>query len=1162
MHLNGLLQALTDTPTFQQTLTHLQAHDPILDQNVIRSARPFVVAALANHVQRPMLILTARADRAYNMSEQIPVWLPDRTIYRFAEPSTPFYERAPWSDDVKRTRLEVLGLFAQPNPDAPPPVVVASAHALMQKTLPKRDFTLGSRRLRVGSEFDPNKLIDLWMDLGYNPVTVVTQPGEFSKRGGIMDVFPPISTQPIRMEFFGDEIDSLRYFDPATQRSLDKLDVMHFSPVREGIPKHGKTVAKKLEAWFEQHPADDDAVGLHNDYEKLQAGEPFPNLEFYLPWLYNAHASLLDYLPQDALIMIDDWGAFRDAAEDLEAAAMDLVEEKQATNLLPAPMPLPYFTWDDLHDELQALQPIHLGKAENPTADEVLGDLFDHDQRFGGQLRPFIDHLHALRQKQDTAIVVTRQAEHVASLWAESSPRIAPIEAITTLEQLGKTNFVYGELGGGWYLKNQNLHLLTDAEIFGWKRPEPRRRQRPKTSSPESLFADLQTGDYVVHVEHGIARFDGLIKRTFRNEERELLKLEYGEGDVLFVPIHQAERITRYVGVDEDNPPKLNRLGTQEWIKIRDKASDSAEQIAQELLSLYAARQIAKGHAFAPDTPWQHELEASFPYVETDDQLRALRDVKADMEAQQPMDRLICGDVGYGKTEIALRAAFKAVMDGKQVAVLVPTTILAQQHYQNFAHRLMSFPVKVDMLSRFRTDKEQDDTLKKLASGDVDIIIGTHRLLSQDVDFKDLGLVVIDEEQRFGLTHKEQLKHLRHVVDVLTLTATPIPRTLYMSMTGIRDISTINTAPDERLPVATHVGIYDPKLVRQAILREIDRGGQVFFVHNRVKSIDTVKKTLEDLIPEASFISAHGQMNSTLLESIVKGFSDGDYDVLVSTSIIENGVDIPNANTIIVDRAEWFGLAALYQIRGRVGRSATQAYAYFFHPARNKLTQEAYARLETISEETQLGAGLAIALRDLEIRGAGDLLGKRQSGHIAAVGFHLYTQLLAQAVQKYKHQHGHPTEDNGQGVPPPLTVDLPLPTYIPRDYIPENNLRIQLYRRLADLHDLEQIDDMQQELFDRFGTVPQAVEGLLYQLRVKLMAIRVRATAVIYDKDKIGIKLPYLGTVDRTGLQQQLGELAKVSRTALWLPRHEDSDTWQVNLLDVLEILHTGAEQG
>lgn len=1155
MDLNGLLAALIETPVFQQWTAQIHADQPLPDQDILRSARPYVVAALAIQLQRPIILLTARPDRAYNVTEQLPVWLPGIEISRFEAPTPDFYERAPWSENTIRARLQTLGLLANYHKGDPPLIVVASAQALMQKTLPLREFKRGSRKLSVGSQHDPNKLMRLWLELGYEAVSIVSQPGQFSHRGGIVDVFPPTHPKPLRLDFFDTDLESIRYFDPATQRSLEPVERITFYPTREALPKNAPQVAEKLAPWFLNQPDDDDAISVRPDFEGLQQGAAFPMLEYYLPWMYEEAASLLDYLPENALVLMDDWGAMRDAIEELEEQALQLREERIQKNQLPPDAPLAYHTWDALLESIESRHPIHLGRGDlHPNDEKLLGELFMPDQRFGGQIRTFLEHLQNLRKSGHLTITVTRQAEHVAQLWSEINPYIAPVSDLPTLDKLNPITFIEGELNEGWVLhtESRQIHLLTDSEIFGWKRPEPRRRQRPRTVTPESFFADLAVGDYVVHVEYGIARFAGLIKRTFDGNEREFLKLEYADNDTIFVPIHQAERITRYVGAD-DTAPKLNRVGTQEWIKTRKKASEAAEALAEELLHLYAERELSSGFAFAPDNPWQHELEASFPYVETEDQLKAISDVKRDMEMARSMDRLVCGDVGYGKTEVALRAAFKATMDGKQVAVLVPTTILAQQHYQTFVKRLVNFPVKVEMLSRFRSEDQQKAILKDTRNGAIDIVIGTHRLLQDDLHFKNLGLLIIDEEQRFGITHKEQLKKMRVGVDVLALTATPIPRTLYMSLTGIRDISVIQTAPEERLPVATHVGNFDERLIRQAILRELDRGGQVFFVHNRVQSISSIAELLRGLVPEANFAIAHGQLHERQLEKVMTEFSAGDYDVLISTSIIESGLDIPNANTIIIDRADWFGLADLYQLRGRVGRSAQQAYSYFFHPPTHRLTEEARARLDTISEETQLGAGLSIAMRDLEIRGAGDLLGKRQSGHIAAVGFHLYTQLLSQAVRKLKARKGiTPSVPVSTS---PLTIDLPIPAYIPAEYIPETALRIQLYRRLADLHTLASIDEIRAELTDRFGEIPRAVEGLLYQLRIKLLAGQAHATAIVQEQQKIGIKLPYLGQIDRAKLQNDLGYDVRVSRTAIWLPRDKEDITWQFALLEMLEKL-------
>ncbi len=1163
MQLNGLLELLQQTPAYHALLRELQAGRALPDQRILRAARPFVIAALAADLNRPMLVIAGRVDRTYNLAEQLPVWLPERDVARFAEPPAIFYERAPWTAAAIQSRLATLASLAGPvgtrsTAPARPPLIVTSAYALMQKTLPVREFRAGSRLLRVGTRISPDSLLRTWLQHGYAPTSIVVEPGTFSRRGGILDVFPVSAAYPVRIDFFGDEIDSLRTFDPATQRSLEPLEQIAIPPAREALPRFGPSTAERLASWFAAQPdPEENVISARPDQEPLASAVPFPHLEFYLPYFHTHPATLLDYLPEDTLIVIDDWGALQDSMADLEEQAVSLRRDKQASGELPADYPLPYLTWDELQDELSARAVLRLGldPESAPVADDaVLGEVFAPGQRYGGQLRYVMDELFRMTDAGERIIVVSQQAQRLAELWGEYDRYIPPVTRVQTADVLGELTFVEGSLGEGWTLEAgvSRYHLLTDAELFGWQRPEPRRHIHRRAISPEATFADLEVGDYVVHVEYGIGRFAGLQKRVIDQTEREYLIIEYAGSDLLYVPIHQADRLSRYVGAD-DRIPSLNRLGTQEWARAKESAQRAVEEVARELLELYAARESIEGHAFSPDTPWQAELEASFPYVETEDQLAALRAVKTDMEAPRPMDRLICGDVGYGKTEVALRAAFKAVMDGKQVAILVPTTVLAQQHFNTFSRRLISFPVRVEMLSRFRSPAEQRQILHDLAQGQVDIVIGTHRLLQPDVEFHDLGLLIIDEEQRFGVTHKEQLKRFRTEVDVLTLTATPIPRTLYMSLAGIRDISMIQTPPEERLPIVTHVGVFDDQLVRQAILRELDRRGQVYFVHNRVQTIDTVAARLRRLVPEATIAVAHGQMDEHQLEAIMTAFARGDYDVLLSTTIIESGLDIPNANTLIVDRSDWFGLAQLYQLRGRVGRGANQAYAYFFHPRTSRLTPEARARLETIGEQTELGSGFSIAMRDLEIRGAGDLLGTRQSGHIAAVGFHLYTELLAQAVRHLK----------GEGEAPHLpiaaqtvTIDLPLPAFLPVHYVPDTSLRIQLYRRIAEIDTLERVEEMRAELADRFGPLPRAVEGLLYQIRVKLLAQRANASALATENGQIAIRLPYLATIDRAALQETLGHNTRVSRTGIWLPANGLPEAeWQANLIDVLEKL-------
>lgn len=1172
MQLTGILDLVSTQPQYQAVLNALRGAVHAPDLGLIRAARPFVLAALARDWPAPVIYITARVDRAYNVSEQIPAWLGNDTpVLRLAEPTALFYERVPWSESAIRSRIETLAALTPPDDfDASRhfPIVVTSARALMQRTMPVNQFRKGSTVIKPGQRQTIDRLLNAWLKLGYEPVSVVTQPGTFSRRGGILDVFPVAAYKPTRIEFFDDEIESLRDFEPTTQRSASAVSRLIVTPAREALPETAPSAAAHLEPWFATlPPVEVDVTSALPDAESLAAGTAFPMIEHYLPYLYPNPVSLLDYAPDNALIVVEDWAELRDTIGEIEGAAVQSRKEKLASGMLPPDQPLPYLTWDTLVEEMEHRSSLHLGYADyregTPDEESVsLKSLFAPEQRFGGQLKAMLGRLREWRKEGDRSLVVTGQAGRMAELWSEQDSYAKTVRDVMGIPTEKQILFVEGMLQEGWRLHtgDTNVHMLTDAEIFGWSRPEPRRRKTTRAVRvPETMFSDVEDGDYVVHVEYGVGRFAGMRRRTLDGMEREYLMVEYAGTDMLFVPIHQADRLTKYIGVD-DEPPQMNRLGNPDWGKIKGKARKAVEEEARELLELYAARANIVRTPFNPDAPWQHELEASFPYVETDDQLKAVRAVKADMERGFPMDRLICGDVGYGKTEVALRAAFKAVMDGRQVAILVPTTVLAQQHFETFGQRLSPFPLTVEMLSRFRTKEEQGKILEKLADGEVDIIIGTHRLLQDDVKLKNLGLVIIDEEQRFGVTHKEHFKRIRTQVDVLTLTATPIPRTLYMSLSGVRDISMIQTPPEERLPIITHVGPFDERLVRQAVMRELERGGQVFIVHNRVQTIDAIRERVEQIVPEARVIVGHGQMDNRLLEKVMNSFSQGEYDILISTSIIESGLDIPNANTLIVDRADWFGLAQLYQIRGRVGRSAQQAYAYFFHPSTNRLTDEARARLETLEENTDLGAGFQIAMRDLEIRGAGDILSTRQTGHVAAVGFHLYTQMLTQAIQNLKGTVS--SEPVPVVATSTVTIDLPLAAYLPTDYIPEISLRLQIYRRIANLRTADDVDLMREELRDRFGVLPEAVEGLLYQIDVKLLAQRVNATAVMSENDQIAIRLPYLAEIDRNKLQRELGNHVRVSRTSVFVAHEKDQTTWQLRLLDVLTRLSQGVREG
>ncbi|OGO63620.1 MAG: transcription-repair coupling factor, partial [Chloroflexi bacterium RBG_19FT_COMBO_50_10] len=961
--------------------------------------------------------------------------------------------------------------------------------------------------------------------------------GQFARRGGILDVWVSSADLPVRIEFFGDEIDTLRRFDPASQRTTGSIERLAISPAREFIT-----------------PGPDKLSELKLEVASLS--------EFHIPLLHPTPGCLLDYLPQQALVLMDDLQTIRDTVQEVEEQAIGLRKDYIKDKELPPDFPLPYLTWDEIQDTLTGKQTIDLGRPVDletiPTGSMDISSFFLPGVRFAGQLKPLMEHVEKITSQAEALTVVSRQSARLQELWKEHNPFEAPTPSPTFYDASLSEGFTFAPPVGN------PLHLLTDGEIFGWRRPELRQRPHPVAEAPEAAYADLEPGDWVVHVDFGIGRFNGLVQRSVDGIEREYLSVEYAEGDQLFVPVYQADRLTRYVGTDA-HPPNPTRLGSPEWRTTKSRVKEAVEEVAQDLLDLYAQRSVVEGHAFSKDAPWQKELEASFPYIETQDQMRVITEVKQDMETPKPMDRLICGDVGYGKTEVALRAAFKAVMDGKQVAILVPTTVLAQQHFHTFCQRLAPFPVEVEMLSRFRTPQQQKDILRRLVLGNVDIIIGTHRLLQGDVTFKDLGLLIIDEEQRFGVTHKETLKKMRTEVDVLTLTATPIPRTLYMTLTGVRDISTINTPPEERLPIITHVGPYSPWLVRQAILRELERGGQVFFVHNRVQTIGAMRGHLEKLVPEARLVIAHGQMQEDQLSQRMEKFTAGEVDILLSTSIIESGLDIPNANTLIVDRADTFGLAQLYQLRGRVGRGAQRAYAYFFRHKHLSPTLEGRQRLETIAENTQLGAGYSIAMRDLEIRGAGDILGTRQHGYIASVGFHLYTRLLSDSVQRLRTGKALAALTEllqvEQAMPAlPVSVDLPIPVSLPATYIPERQTRTRLYRRLADLRSQNEIDALNEEFIDRFGPLPEETTCLFFQLKVKLLAERAGLASVSGEGGQIILRYPPLPECEAARSFPEFGAEVRTGKNAIWIPIRE-TDDWMEKLLNILNMLSSGDHQ-
>lgn len=1205
MHLSGLLELLNRLPAFRQLLEN-GSSTPLA---LLQSARPYITAGLRNTRGNAVILVTARSEMVQQIITQLEIWLPSvgeggPPLLNFAEPDALPYERIGWSSAARQQRLTALAALQSRN--ATPPIVVTSARALMQKTLPARELRLALRPIKVGEVIRLDQVIGRWVQTGYNPADVVEEPGVFARRGGIIDIWPPNLPSPIRIDLFGDEVESLRLFDPATQRTLRQVQQIEIGPGSEALSKYGPpalqrlglkldllNAAENLDASAEGSPLQDPNLllavreALRQEVDNLRESQSFHGIEWYLPYFYEQPASLLDYLPSDGTLLLDDAIDFFATLYELETQANGLAAELHRSGELPRDFARSYFTTDEMRARLLRANPIILGygdlHSKNTDSNTPIARAFIPGPRYGGKTKQIASDVAKLREGNHATVLFTRQAARLQSTLAEAEITAHVQSDLTTTPAPRSTVLVQGVAPEGFVMRglerpettgDYDLHFLTDTELFGWSKPQARRRPTAhSTVAPEIFFADVKPGDFVVHLEHGVGVYDGLVKIELGGMTREYLQVSYARNDKLYVPVHQADRLSRYVGAGEKTPP-INRLGTADWQMVKERAKKSVADIAEDLLHLYAEREVARGHAYSPDGPWQDELAASFPYEETDDQLHAIDAVRQDMESDRPMDRLIAGDVGYGKTEVAVRAAFKAIMDGKQVAFLVPTTVLAQQHYRNLSNRLAKFPVRVDMLSRFRTPAQQEAIIRGLAQGSVDLLIGTHRILSDDLTFKDLGLLIIDEEQRFGVAQKEKLKQLRTLVDVLTLSATPIPRTLHMSLSGIRDMSTITTPPKERLPVHTVLAEYDDILVRQAIERELARKGQVFIVTDRVRGIQALADRVQHLVPEALVDIGHGQMAERQLEDVMQRFSQGEFDVLIATTIIENGLDIPNANTIIITRADHFGLAQLYQLRGRVGRGALRGHCYLLYEKHNPLSYDARRRLSAIMESSEeLGAGFRIAMRDLEIRGAGDLLGARQHGHIDSVGFDLYTRLLAQAINDAKRkihvinqaiQEQEPTngvatteagndkireevsqeisEEMGEGkeltiatqpipeppsmpkteltdlensfdindpLAPPVLLDLPIDAQIPQTYIEEESLRLQMYRRIAGMTHLESIDEMRREMIDRFGTDDET-KGVPIEVENLFYQIRVKILALRANVQNIGRELDQL----------------------------------------------------
>lgn len=1159
MTLSGLLSALVSTPEFQELLA--ETHSPSLSREVIvpDAATAYALATLWTEYGGPVFVVTPNAESARRLTDQLAIWCGSAApVLQLPETDNIPFERYVPDLGATHQRLRALSALRTWRGKGRAPLVVASTAAVTYRTPSVAAYDAATDTISVGDRFNIGDLLRRWTQCGYVIEPTVDIPGTASHRGGILDIYPASSDAPVRIEFFDDEVDSIREFETDTQRSTTSIKSILVPPAVETLPAFAdrEQVQKLITRVDFDRAAAEPRDRIPSELGRILEGEWLDEIGYYAGFFNEG--SVFDFLPDDALLVKLRPSAIQDAAQTGDRRTGELRANKERRGEVPLHFPQPHIDWGLLADALNkprrsiSLTPWGVD-AELPGG--VLRLPIEPAPLTASGIERAVEMMADRQASSLRTVIMSNHASRIVELSKQSNVTVKFKKSIPKPLEPGDVFLVQGTLRQGFTVlanDRRNLGVITDAEMFGTAKERRQVRKRPVRKGP--ALEQLQPGSYVVHIEHGIAIFNGT--QVMGDEGREYLVLEYAESDKLYVPTEHLDRIQLYHG-PSDNAPKLTRLGTQEWTRARSRARRATEQLAGQLIALYAARELTEGFAADKDTPWQDSMEASFPYEETADQLTTLEQVKKDLESSHPMDRLVCGDVGYGKTEIALRAAFKVVQSGRQVAILVPTTVLAQQHFDTFSERLQPFPATVEMLSRFRSDAEQKATVQHLAAGSVDIVIGTHRLLQRDVRFKELGLVIVDEEHKFGVTHKERLKQFRTQIDIMSLSATPIPRTLQMSLAGIRDMSTIETPPEERLPIKTYVTEESDELVREAILREVDRGGQVFYLHNRVKDIDLVTARLMRLVPEARFELGHGQMVEDDLEQVMAAFEKREFDVLVCTTIIESGIDLPNANTLIVDRADMFGLSQLYQLRGRIGRGTNRAYAYLMIPRGKALTETADARLNTILAATELGAGFQIALRDLEIRGMGNILGGEQSGHVAAIGFDLYTKLLADTVADMKAGKKPSTDGDSPASSPiefsTVRIDLGVDARIPDSYIEDLAQRLSVYQRLARMHQVDALSDLHEELRDRFGPVPRNIELLLAAEKMRVLAEQAGVDSVMITESRATLNLKEPTGGARSALQKALGRGVDVGHMQIRVEIDRDEPDWVEELSAVFD---------
>ncbi|WP_449621620.1 transcription-repair coupling factor [Robertmurraya sp. Marseille-Q9965] len=1074
------------------------------------SARTVFLASIYNETKKPLLIVTYNLLQAQKLYDDLIQLVSEQEVFLYPANELIAAEMSVASPELKAQRIDVLNHWSRNNKG----IIVVPISGLRKVIPPKTLWKEQQLKLAVGEDIDVERQLLRFVEMGYVRAEMVSSPGEFSVRGGIIDIYPLTESDPIRIELFDTEIESIRSFSLEDQRSRNKMKDILIGPATEipFQPDHYEKVAAKLEEGlgkslkkFKDEKAKQLlAQNISYEIEQLKNKQKPEQVFKYLSFAYEESNSLVDYLPENALIFVDEISRVQEMNDSLEKEEAEWYTSLLGEGKMIHDVVISHHIQRMVQKAKRSMvyMSLFLRHVPGTNPQNIINISCKQMQSFHGQMHVLKTEIERLKKGKYAVLFLGADSKRVDKLESVLEDYGIESTIIQGHQDLlpGKVQIMEGDLQTGFELPIQKIAVITEEELFNKKPKKARRNQKLSNAERIKSYSELKVGDYVVHVNHGIGKYLGIETLQINGVHKDYLHIRYQGSDKLYVPVEQIDLVQKYVA-SEGKEPKVYKLGGNDWKKVKKKVQSSVEDIADDLIKLYAEREATKGYAFSPDGEMQREFEASFPYQETEDQIRSIIEIKKDMERERPMDRLLCGDVGYGKTEVAIRAAFKAIADGKQVAILVPTTILAQQHYETMRERFQDYPINIGLLSRFRTKKQQTETINGLKNGTVDVVVGTHRILSKDITYRDLGLLVIDEEQRFGVTHKEKIKQLKTNVDVLTLTATPIPRTLHMSMLGVRDLSVIETPPENRFPVQTYVMEYNGGLVREAIERELARNGQVYFLYNRVEDIERKAEEISMLVPDARVTYAHGKMTENELESVMLGFLAGEFDVLVSTTIIETGVDIPNVNTLIVFDADRMGLSQLYQLRGRVGRSNRVAYAYFTYRKDKVLTEVAEKRLQAIKEFTELGSGFKIAMRDLSIRGAGNILGAQQHGFIDSVGFDLYSQMLKEAIEERKGEFEKMEQKST------VEIDVEIDAYIPDAYISDGHQKIEMYKRFRAATTMEEIEELQEEIVDRFGEYPEEVSYLFQIAEIKAHALMVGVESIKQVKNEVTILL-------------------------------------------------------